>query len=49
MEHERARDREILIYLLIYSNNLQLITVLVYANSFPQSHEQDYSNFQQKL
>ena len=50
--HERVEDREILIYLLIYSNKLaylQPITVLVYGNSSPKSHEQDYLNFQQKL
>ena len=42
---EGARDCEILICLLIYSNKLiylQLITVLVYENSSPKSHEQDY-------
>ena len=52
MAVEAAGDREILIYLLIYSNKLaylQLITVLVYENSSPKSHEQDYLNFQQKL
>ena len=50
MALEAAVDREILIYLLIYSNKLaylQLITVLVYGNSSPKSHEQDYLNFQQ--
>ena len=38
-------------HLLIHSNKLtylQLITVLVYENSSPKSHEQDYLNFQQK-
>ena len=52
MAVEAARDRESLIYLLIYSNKLaylQLITVLVYRSSSPKSHEQDYLNFQQKL
>ena len=52
MAHEGAGDLEILIYLLAYSNKLaylQLITVLVYGNSSPKSHEQDYLNFQQKL
>ena len=52
MAREGAGDREILIYLLIYSNKLaylQLVTVLVYGSSFPKSHEQDYLNFQQKL
>ena len=52
MAREGAGDLEILIYLLIYSNKLaylQLITVLVYENSSPKSHEQDYLNFQQKL
>ena len=45
-------DRETLIHLLIYSNELaylQLIGVLVYRNSSPKSHEYDYLNFQQKL
>ena len=49
---EAAGDLEILIYLLIHSIKLaylQLITVLVYGNSSPNSHEQDYLNFQQKL
>ena len=39
-------------YLLIYSNKLaylQLITVLLYGNSSPKSHEQDYLNFQQNF
>ena len=52
MALEAARDGEILIYLLIYSNRLaysHLTTVLVYRNSPPKSHEQDYLNFQQKL
>ena len=52
MAGEMAADREFLIYLLIYSNKLaylQLITVLVYGNSSPKNHEQDYLNFQQKL
>ena len=38
-------DREFLIYLLIYSNELayfQLITLLVYGSSPPKSHEQGY-------
>ena len=42
-------DREILIHLLIYSTKLaylQLIPVLVYGNSSPKSHEQDYLNFE---
>ena len=49
---EGTGDRGILIYLMIYSNKLaylQLIAVLVYGNSSPKSHEQDYLNFQQKL
>ena len=49
---EAAGGLEILIYLLIHSIKLaylQLITVLVYGNSSPKSHEQDYINFQQKL
>ena len=52
MAREGAGDREILIYLLIYSNKsayLQLITVLVYRSSSPKSHEQDYLKFQQIL
>ena len=51
MAHEGAGDREFLIYLLIYSNKLAyllLITVLVYGNSPPKSHEQGYLNFKQK-
>ena len=44
---EAARDREFLIYLLIYSRK-QLITVLVYRSSPPKSHEQGYLNFWQK-
>ena len=47
MTPEEAGDREFLIYLLIYSNKLaysQLITVLVYGNSPPESHEQSYLN-----
>ena len=49
---ETAGDCEISIYLLIYSNKLsylQLIAVLVYGNSSPKSHEQDYLHFQEKL
>ena len=52
MVREVARDRETLIYLLIYSNklaSLQLIAVLVYENSSTKSHKQYYINFQQKL
>ena len=52
MAYEGAADCEILIYLLIYLNKsayMQLITVLVYGNSSPKSHEQDYLNLQQKL
>ena len=52
MVRESAGDREILIYLFIYSNilaYLQLVTVLVYGSSSPKSHEQDFLNFQQKL
>ena len=52
MAREGAGDREILIYLLIYSNKLaysQLIRVLVHRTSYPKSHEQDYLNFQQNL
>ena len=42
MACEGAGDRKFLIYSLIYSNKLaylQLITVLVYGNSPPESHE----------
>ena len=42
---ERAKERDIFIYLLIYSNklaHLQLITVLVYGCSPPKNHGQDY-------
>ena len=45
MAREGAGDREFLIYLLIYSNKLtylQRITVLVYGNASPKSHEQGY-------
>ena len=48
MASEGTGDREFLIYPLIHSNKLtylQLITVLVYGNSSPKSHEQDYLNF----
>ena len=48
MAREGARDREFLMYLLIYSIKLaylQLITVLVYGSSPPKSHEQGYLNF----
>ena len=44
---EETRNRECLIYLLIYSNKLsylQLLTVLVYGNSLPKSHEKVYLN-----
>ena len=47
MTPEGAGDHEFLIDLLIYSNKLpysQLITVLVYWNSPPESHEQSYLN-----
>ena len=40
-----TRDCEFLIFSLIYSNKLaylQLITVLVYENSPPRSHEKGY-------
>ena len=45
-------DLEFFKYLLIHSNKLtylQLITVLVYENSSPESHEQGYLNFQLKI
>ena len=48
MVREGTGDPEILIYPLIYSNKLAylwLITVLVYGNSPPKSHKQDYLNF----
>ena len=51
MAREGGGDLEFFKYLLIHSNKLtylQLITVLVYENSSPKSHEQDYLNFQQK-
>ena len=38
-----AKDRQFLLYLLIYSNELaylQLLTILVYGSSPPKSHEQ---------
>ena len=47
MAREGAWEREVLIYLLIYSNklaHLQLLTVLVYGNSPPKSHEKGYLN-----
>ena len=47
MACEGAGDRKFLIYSLIYSNKLaylQLITVLVYGNSPPKSHEKVYLN-----
>ena len=40
-------DREFFIYPLIYSNKLaylQVVTVLVYENSPPKSHEKGYLN-----
>ena len=52
MVHEGTRDREFLIYLLIYSNKLaylQLTKVLVYRSSPPKSHEQGYLNFSKIL
>ena len=47
MVREGTRDREFLIYSLIYSNKLaylQLITVLVYGKRPPKSHEKGYLN-----
>ena len=47
MAREGAKDRDFLIYLLIYSNKLayfKLITVLVYRSIPPKSHEQGYIN-----
>ena len=52
MERKGAEDCEFLIYLLVCSTKLsylQLITVLIYGNGSPKSHEQGYLNFQQKL
>ena len=54
MASEGTADRNFLIYSLIYSNKLvylQLITVLVYGNSSPKSHEKDYlnQNFSEKF
>ena len=49
MACEGAGECKFFIYL--YSNKwayLQLITVLVYGNSSPKSHEQGYLNFEQK-
>ena len=51
MARDGGGDIEFFTYLLIHSNKLtylQLITVLVYGNSSPKSHEQGYLNFQQK-
>ena len=48
MVREGVGDHEFLIYLLIYSNKLaylQLISVLVYRSSPPESHEKIYLNF----
>ena len=47
MASEGTRDREFLIYSIIYSNKLaylQLITVLLYEYSLPKSDEKDYLN-----
>ena len=47
MAREGAWEREVLIYLLIYSNklaHLQQLTVLAYGNSPPKSHEKGYLN-----
>ena len=49
MVGEGAGDREFLIYLLTYSYKLaylHLITVLVYRNSSPKSHEKGYKNLE---
>ena len=48
MTREGVGDREVLIYLLIYSNKLaylQQLTGLAYRSSPPKSHEQGYLNF----
>ena len=48
MAHEGGGDLEFFKYLLIRSNKLtylQLVTVLVYGDSSPKSHEQGYLNF----
>ena len=47
MARKGAEYSEFLIYSLLYSNKLvylQLITVLIYANSPPKCHEKDYLN-----
>ena len=47
MGRQETLDCSFLIYSLIYLNKLaclQLITILVYVNSPPESHEKDYSN-----
>ena len=52
MVSEGAVNRQVFIYLLIYSNKLayfQLITVLVYRSSPPKSHEQGYLNLSKNL
>ena len=49
MVGEGAGDREFFIYLLTYSYKLaylHLITVLVYRNSSPKSHEKGYKNLE---
>ena len=52
MVSEGALNRQVFIYLLIYSNKLaylQLITDLVYRSSPPKSHEQGYLNLSKNL
>ena len=52
MTREGARDRQFLIYLLIYSNKLallQLIAVFVSRSRPPKSHEQGYLNVSKNL
>ena len=47
MAHKASGDREVLIFLLIYSNKLaylQLIIVLDYESSPLKSHERGYLN-----
>ena len=47
MVHEGVGNREFLIYALTYSSKLgysQLIIVLIYENSPPNSHEKGYLN-----
>ena len=52
MAQEGGGDLDFFKYLLMHSNKLtylQLITVLVYRNRSPKSHEQGYLNFISKI